>query len=184
MHNAIIPYAKTAVGVIGGIAAYFEPAIPFGIICTVAVLFDCLSAYMLCRRVHRRHLGRQASAAAYFTSAKMKNVFATLLRIYSLIVLAFLVDAYIFTFVDMYLANIVAGAFCFCQIWSILENESSENDATWAKLLQKIMIDKASRHLDIDLSDLRHGNTTEQHNHDDETPTNGNGKEAPHGTDY
>ena len=49
---------------------------------------------------------------------------------------------------DMYLANMVAGSFCIYELWSILENESSENPKSWAKLLQKIMIDEASRYTD------------------------------------
>lgn len=55
---------------------------------------------------------------------------------------------------DMYLANITAGAFCMVQVLSILENESSCNEAKWAKALQKILIDKTKRHFDIDLSNL------------------------------
>lgn len=52
------------------------------------------------------------------------------------------------------LTKIAAGAICFWQIWSILENESSCSDAKWAKIAQKILVDKTSRHLNIDLTDL------------------------------
>lgn len=62
---------------------------------------------------------------------------------------------------DMYLANIAAGAFCMVQVISILENESSCNDAKWGKVLQKILIDKTKRHLDIDLSYLNNKNENE-----------------------
>jgi hypothetical protein len=53
------------------------------------------------------------------------------------------------------LTKVAAGAICFWQLWSILENESSCNGAKWAKIMQKILVDKTSRHFDIDLSDLQ-----------------------------
>lgn len=52
------------------------------------------------------------------------------------------------------LTKIAAGAICFWQLWSILENESSCNGAKWAKVMQKILVDKTERHFDIDLSEL------------------------------
>jgi hypothetical protein len=62
---------------------------------------------------------------------------------------------------DLYLANWTAIVVCFIQFWSILENESSCNDKKWAVVLQKIMVDKAERHFDIDLSDLKKDLTKE-----------------------
>ena len=58
-------------------------------------------------------------------------------------------------FNGLYLANYVSLVFCFIQIWSILENESSMNDKPWAKIAQRIMVDKAERHFDIDLHELK-----------------------------
>ena len=64
-------------------------------------------------------------------------------------------DRQILTMFDgLKLANYVAAVFCFVQFWSILENESSQNDAKWAKVIQKIAIDKAGRHFDIDLNEI------------------------------
>jgi hypothetical protein len=37
----------------------------------------------------------------------------------------------------------------------VLENKSSCNGSRWAKVLQKIMIDKTERHYDVDLSILK-----------------------------
>lgn len=90
-------------------------------------------------------------------------MFPTLLFVYSIIVFAFLIDRMIFPFVEMYLPNMIAGAFCFYELWSILENESSENGKSWAKVLQKIMVNKANRHIDgmaealNELKDIGHG---------------------------
>ena len=52
------------------------------------------------------------------------------------------------------LTKVAAGAICFWQLWSILENESSCNGSKWAKILQRVLVDKTSRHFDIDLSEL------------------------------
>jgi hypothetical protein len=61
----------------------------------------------------------------------------------------------LFDGLDVRLPEIFAGIVIFWQLYSILENESSCNDAKWAKVLQKIMIDKTERHFDVDLSILR-----------------------------
>ena len=71
-------------------------------------------------------------------------------------VLAYLIDTIIFPDMAMMLPNIVAGTVCFWQIWSMLENESSCNDARWADVAQRIMVDKTERHFDIDLHELKH----------------------------
>lgn len=44
---------------------------------------------------------------------------------------------------------------CIGYHYAMLENESSCNDAKWAKVLQRIMVDKTERHFDIDLSALK-----------------------------
>lgn len=83
------------------------------------------------------------------------RVFVTLIKVYALTVLAFLIETYIFEGLPVKLANIVAGAVCFRQVWSMLENESSCNDAKWAKIAQRILVDKTERHFEIDLSELK-----------------------------
>ena len=45
----------------------------------------------------------------------------------------------------------VAALFCFIQLISVLENESSCNDAWWARALQKFLMDKSKRHFDMDI---------------------------------
>ena len=78
----------------------------------------------------------------------------TLIKIYVLIILASLIETYIFEGMHIKLTNIAAGAVCFWQLWSMLENESSCSDERWAKVLQKVLVDKTARHFDVDLSDL------------------------------
>jgi hypothetical protein len=44
--------------------------------------------------------------------------------------------------------------FLFYELWSCLENWSSENDKPIAKAMQRIMVNKAERHLNVPLSDI------------------------------
>lgn len=136
-----------------GLIAFFEPTFNFILICTLCVLLDCLTAFLLSRRVKKSF--PEKAKKAKFESHYAAKIFKTILEIYTLIITAFLIEQYILTFCDLHLPNIVAGVFCFIQLWSILENHSSCNGAKWAKTLQKIMVDKTERHFDIDLCDFK-----------------------------
>ena len=143
---------KYIVGLIGAVCAFLEPTVPFILICTLAVLCDCYTAWALSHRVKKKYPGANDGK---FKSNYAGRVFLTLLKVYALTVLAFLIENFIFEGLPIKLANIVAGAVCFWQIWSMLENESSCNEAKWAKIAQRILVDKTERHFDIDLSELK-----------------------------
>lgn len=150
--QAIIPTGKYLIGVLGAVLAFLEPTVPFILICTFAVLYDCYTAWALSRRVKKKYPGANDGK---FKSNYAGRVFLTLLKTYALIVLAFLIENFIFEGLPVKLSNIIAGAVCFWQIWSMLENESSCNDARWAKIAQRILVDKTERHFDIDLHELK-----------------------------
>lgn len=150
--QAIIPTGKYLIGVLGAVLAFLEPTVPFILICTFAVLCDCYTAWALSRRVKKKYPGANDGK---FKSNYAERVFLTLLKTYALIVLAFLIENFIFEGLPVKLSNIIAGAVCFWQIWSMLENESSCNDARWAKIAQRILVDKTERHFDIDLHELK-----------------------------
>jgi uncharacterized membrane protein YbaN (DUF454 family) len=150
--QAIIPTGKYLIGVLGAVLAFLEPTVPFILICTFAVLCDCYTAWALSRRVKKKYPGANDGK---FKSNYAGRVFMTLLKTYALIALAFLIENFIFEGLPVKLSNIIAGAVCFWQIWSMLENESSCNDARWAKIAQRILIDKTERHFDIDLHELK-----------------------------
>lgn len=143
---------KAIITCMGGIMAFLKPTIPFMLICMIAILCDCYTAWTLSRRVKKKFPG---SNDGKFKSVYFGKVIMTMIKVCALIVLAFCIDKYIFPDINVRLANIVAGAVCFWQIWSMLENESSCNNAKWAKIAQKILVDKTERHFDIDLSDLK-----------------------------
>lgn len=120
------------------------------VVCTLAVMFDCISAISLARRVKKAGKG-----TGKVTSQKGLKTINTLLTIYSLIMLAYMIDTYVITMFDLYIANLVSGIFCFWHMWSILENTSSANNARWAKVMQRVLVDKTERHFDINLDDLK-----------------------------
>lgn len=135
--------------ILGGIWGYLEPTLPFALVCLFAVFIDAISAWRLAKRVRRHHPEiPDEKIHDKFESEKAWKCFPTLLIIYSLIAICHLIDTVIFPFLDMYLANFMAGGFSLYQVWSILENESSENPRSWAKFLQKFMVNKASRHIE------------------------------------
>lgn len=144
---------RNMMSVCGAFLAVLEPTIPFILICTLAVFCDCYTAWALSRRVKKRFPG---SNDGKFKSNYAGRVFVTLIKVYALTVLAYLMDLYIFPDLSLRLPNVVAGAVCFWQVWSMLENESSCNDARWAKVAQRVMVDKTERHFDIDLHELKH----------------------------
>ena len=156
MRNFIVQTAsntsRIAFGAIGALVAFLQPTLPFIIICTLAVLADCYTAWSLSRRVKMVYPN---SNDGKFKSRYAGRVFETLIKIYVFVILAYLVETYIFEGLPIRLANIAAGAVCFWQAWSILENESSCNDNRWAKIAQRIMIDKTERHFDINLDELK-----------------------------
>ena len=143
---------RCIIAVLGAIWALLLPTLPFLLICTLAVLWDCYSAWALSQRVKKLHPDK---ADGKLKSNKMAKVIRTLLEVYALIVFAYLAEQIIFEELPVRLINVASGAVCFWQGWSVLENTSSCNDAKWARIAQKIMIDKTERHFDIDLSELK-----------------------------
>ena len=143
---------KYSMSTFGAFVALLQPTLPFILICKIAILCDCYTAWALSRRVKRKYPGANDGK---FKSRYAGQVFVTLTKVYTLTVLAFLIETYIFEGLPVKLANLVAGAVCFWQVWSMLENESSCNDAKWAKIAQRILVDKTERHFEIDLSELK-----------------------------
>ena len=152
IHSILSLVGKHIMGVMGACVAMIRPPFPFILVCTLAVLADCYTAWSLSRRVKKRFPGANDGK---FKSNYAGRVFITLIKVYSLTILVHLIDAMVFPEIALHLPQVVAGAVCFWQIWSMLENESSCNDAKWAKIAQRIMVDKTERHFDIDLHELK-----------------------------
>lgn len=143
MTNKIIMY------ILGGVSGFFAPMFPFLLVCTFAIVFDCITAYMLARRVKKKT--RNKNDGKFKSSSAMK-MFNTMFVVYGVVALSYMIDKMLLPDINLYLANIVSAVFCMVQIVSILENISSCNNARWAEILQKVLVDKTKRHLDIDIT--------------------------------
>lgn len=145
-------------GGIGWAVAEFKPTFPLIIVAVVFILYDAWTAYQLNIRVHKMYPDKTKRREAKFTSfAFGKIIRNTIPQRLWLILLAYMVEHWVFIHVTIPLSYIITGAICFEQTWSMLENESScrdEKSSKFWKMLQKIMVDKTSRHFDVDLGDL------------------------------
>ena len=134
----------------------------------ILIVSDAWTAYQLDKRVKKKYPEKAKRHEAKFTSfAFGKVIKVTIPKRLWLIILAYIVEHWVFVHVTIPLSYIVAGVICFEQIWSMMENESScrdsEEESRFWRVLQKIMVDKTERHWDIDLSDLK-GNNEEKEN--------------------
>lgn len=163
--NGITNVAKALFVLIGGgvgwFVAEFNPAFPLIIVTVIFILSDAYTAWQLDKRAHKRYPDRTQRHDAKFTSfAFGKVIKQTIPKRLWLILLAYIVEHWVFVHVSIPLSYIVTGAICFEQAWSMLENESScreESDSRFWRLLQKIMVDKTARHFDLDLDELKKG---------------------------
>lgn len=140
---------------LGAALAALAPTAPYLLICTLMIIADCYTAWSLSRRAHKCHPERVSEDGKKFKSHHFGAVIVTLLKAYALIVMAFLIQQHITDGWSVDLTKVAAGAICFWQLWSILENESSCNGARWARVLQRILVDKTARHFDINLDELK-----------------------------
>ena len=142
------------------VMAFVGPVVPYGVICTAMIIADLISARMLAHRVRRRSSCGVKPKSLKFSSRRFGATVVTLVKTYALLLLAHGVDTVIIAGdAQLSLLRFCAALICFWQLWSILENESSANDSTWARIAQRILIDKTERHLGIDLRELHQTKT-------------------------
>lgn len=145
--ESIKSFSTAAVAVITG---FFAPLLPYVFLCTVFVLVDMFTAWRLGQRLSRSR-GEGFRNAGKLSSRRFRRVVTTLSTIYLSLTLAalvqrILVDGSGFSFDCV---RFVAGAVCFWQLLSVLENVSTCSDASWARSARKFLIDKTSRHIDL-----------------------------------
>ena len=170
--NSVYGFWKSLACVIGGgigwVVAEFKPTFPLIAVAIVFIVYDAWTAYQLDKRAHKLYPEKTAREKAKFTSfAFGKVIKSTIPKRLWVIVLAYLVEHWVFVHTSIPLSYIVTGVICFEQAWSILENESScreESDRRLWKLLQKIMVDKTERHFNVKLDEItmHHNNITMQ----------------------
>ena len=137
---------KWLFSIVGGVLAVFEPIQAFVFVCGLAIIGDFYTSIKLGRRISKQHPDK---ASGKIQSSKIGQLMTTLLKVLFALYFAWQIDVYILADTALYATKVTAGIFCFSQIWSMLENESSFSNKKWARILQKIMIDKTIRHLDL-----------------------------------
>lgn len=151
-----------------GFVATLETAISFFVPCLLAILLDVLSAYFLGRRLHAKFPDKYDGK---FKSEYKFRIIYTMIIVFIAIILAAYVDTLLFHEGDT-AVRFVMSVFLFYEAWSCLENWSTENQSPIAKALQRIMVSKAERHLNIPLSDiLIEGQSDEQPQSEPGVPT-------------
>ena len=140
---------------LSGIWAMIEPALPYLLLCSGFIFLDCYSAWSLSKRVRKAHPEKTSGDTGKIRSNKLVKVIRTLSETYAVILLMYYADICVMPDTELHLAKIASGAVCGWQFWSFLENKASCNGARWAKLAQKIMVDKTARHFEINLDELK-----------------------------
>lgn len=157
MHGFSKTVFSLAGGCLGWFVAEFRPTFPLMIVAVIFIVYDAYTAYHLAKRVSEKY-PEQAKGGKFNSDDFAKVIKSTIPSRLMAIILAFLVERWVFIGLDVPLSYIVTGVICFEQAWSILENESScrtENESMFWKILQKIMIDKTARHLNMTADELK-----------------------------
>lgn len=158
-YNIIPIIGRYAMTFLSALFAIIEPALPYLLICSGFIFLDCYSAFRLAQRVKQSH---PKKASGKFRSEKLRHIFRTIIEVYTVVLLVHFAQVHIASGLPLDITKVVAGAVCGWQFWSYLENTSSCNGATWARIAKNIFVDKTERHFDINLSDMQHNeNLTE-----------------------
>ena len=110
-------------------------------------VLDCLTAYGLNRRMKEKGL-----TTGRFSSAKFFRALVRLIVWVAGIFFCHLIDVHVLVDIrQLHLANWLTLLICLGTAISILENVTTESDDPLAKLIQKVLVSKAERHIEIDI---------------------------------
>lgn len=156
-------YFEWIVGAIGGFIGWFigmfEPAFPLIYVAVAFIVYDSWTAYELDKRVQKRYPEKKKRPATY-VSYKAWEMVPTMIESFSVILLMYAAQKWVFIDIYVPLSYIATGVICGVQLLSIAENKAScrtPQDRGWTvwKVLAKVLIDKTERHFDVDLTDLK-----------------------------
>ena len=148
-----------------GLLLAVETSIPFFTPCLILTALDVYSAWDLGRRVHKKFPDR---ADGKFKSEYKFRILKTMILAFVCLILASHLDQILIRNMDTaYAVRAVMATFCFYQGYSILENWSSENKNKVARALQRIMVNKAERHLNVPLQDIFEVEPTKKEEHNE-----------------
>ena len=156
-------FVEILVAILGGLLGWFigvfKPAFPLIYVAIAFIVYDSWTAHELDKRVKRRYPDKKKRPAAY-VSYKAWGMVPTMIESFTIILLMYAAQKYIFVDVYVPLSYIATGVICGIQLLSIAENKSScrtPQDKGWNywKIMAKVLIDKTERHFDVNLSDLK-----------------------------
>ncbi len=151
IHTIIQKLMQWGFSIFSGTILAIDTSVDFFVPCLIAVILDVVSAYFLSRRVHKKYPDKSDGK---FKSEYKYRILLTMLVVFLVIIAANHVDIAVRMAEDKLAVRWVVGVFMIYEVWSILENWSSENDNKIAKALQRIMVNKAERHLNVPLKDI------------------------------
>jgi len=121
----------------------------------IIVLIDCYSAYRLSIRVKINYPDKVNYNGGKLQSDKVMSKFYRLFYYLGAILFSQILDTKVMVmWQGVYLSSFVTMFVVGIEIISITENWSSCNDSKLAKLVQRVVVDKTKRHLDVDLTPL------------------------------
>lgn len=146
-------FSLSIVAAVEGLLSAVNDTIIFLIPTIVIVIVDMITAINLNGRVSKKYPNLVEFTGRKFKSKPGLKAVMKIVKMFGGLVIGSFVDQ-LDMFPDNSGVHTVFIGFLITQLWSILENTSSENDAPWAKIAQIVVIDKASRHLNLDRSEL------------------------------
>jgi hypothetical protein len=120
------------------------PNLPFIIILLLVMVADVISAIRLHNRLY--NIDQTKYHKPKIEAKKLLKMISSFGMMVFVILITHLVHEHIVT-IEFNIVKVVAGIMIGCQILSVLENESTCNDQKWAKVLRKVLIDKANKYL-------------------------------------
>lgn len=146
-------------GIVGWFIGTFQPAFPLIYVAIAFIVYDSWTAYELEKRVERRYPDQRKRPAAY-VSYKAWGMVPTMIESFSIILLMYAAQKWVFVDIYVPLSYIATGVICAVQLLSIAENKSScrtPQDKGWNywKIMAKVLVDKTERHFDVDLSGIK-----------------------------
>ena len=140
-----------------GLLTAIETSIPFMPLCLILILVDMWSAINLNKRIASKYPSDITKEGKFRSNPGMKVIW-TFIKIFICIILGNYIDTLVLINDNNFTVRLIIFVFGFIQIWSICENWSSENDGRFKWLaiqMQKIMVNKAERYLNVTLDEAR-----------------------------
>lgn len=116
------------------------------------VIAHGISEFRLIKRIERQNgLSPRKMSSNSFGKTIIELMFVIPIGL----LLAHYTQTILFEDLSLRLPNIFSGLVIFWQVWGILENESSCTDKKWAKIAQKILVDKVEQKYNVNIEELK-----------------------------